>query len=108
MARGISAKDLEAAHVLHSTRAPDLDGNNDQADELHDKEHEGSDHDNGGQQASVRNEPEEAGDEDDAKRGDGDEVGKIPVERLASSSRGRRVEGGRTMVWAGVAGSGSV
>jgi hypothetical protein len=51
---------------------------NDKSHEPEYKEHEAADHYDGGEEASLGDEPENTEDEQDRERTDGDEVGKVP------------------------------
>lgn len=79
----VPAKHLDVAHVLNPARPPNLDRHDNEADEPHNEEHKGTDHDNRRQKSSIGDQPEDAADEDDGERGNGDEVREVP--RRASS-----------------------
>lgn len=58
--------------------APELDGDDDQADEPEDEHDEAADHDDGGEESALVDEVEEEEDEEEGQGGDGYEVGEVP------------------------------
>ncbi|KND86814.1 hypothetical protein TOPH_08567 [Tolypocladium ophioglossoides CBS 100239] len=74
LARRALAKDLQVAVALHRpVGPPQLQGHDDEPDEPHDEEHKRADHDNGGKEAPVVDEPEYAAAVEDPETADGRE-----------------------------------
>lgn len=64
-----------------SGRPPEIDRNDDESNQPQDKNHEGADHDNAGQQSTLANEPDYETNIQYRDRPDCDEVWKIPRHR---------------------------
>lgn len=77
---GTPIKHLQVAGALdRAARPPKLNRHDNQADKPQDEEHKGADHDNGRQQPTGRNEPEDEAHEKDGHGSNGYKVGKVPV-----------------------------
>ena len=76
--RRITKDEAIAITTNRAIGTPHLNTDNNQADKPQDKEHESSQDDNRGEEATLGDEPEEEGDEGDSEGGDGDPVGEVP------------------------------
>lgn len=80
----ISIEYFNIAETLNRPRrSEEFNRHDDQPDEPQHKEHKRPNHDNGGQQPPLGNEPEDDGDEDYAETRDGDVVPKVPVPSMS-------------------------
>jgi hypothetical protein len=80
-------EDLNVAGAVDGALgAPELNGNDNQADQPEDEKHKGANHHNGRKQLILRHEPDQHEDPEDDERRDGDVVGKVPARCRVSST----------------------
>lgn len=81
-------EDLAVTAACNAVGAPQLDGDDDQADEPEHEKHEAADHDDGGEEAPLEDQPEHQPDEDDDNGRNGYVVGEIPAGGKICGQRG--------------------
>lgn len=87
LARGVAVEDGGVAVGRDAARgAPELDARDDEPDQPQHEEHEPADHDDGGEEAPLEDEPQQDHYEDYHEGGDGYVVGEVPAQEGAMVS----------------------